>query len=122
MTVPDPKLLRAKGEAVLAKDRLMATVHEVQERLAPKTIARNAWEGVRDKGEAVAEQTVDLARRKPALPIAAGGAIVAFAVRRPVGRLLGRIFGRKPKPDAKAKAKAKADDAQLRLPGQEKTK
>lgn len=118
MTPPDPKLLRARSEAALAKERLMATVHEVQDRLAPATIARNAWEGVRDKGEAVAEQTVDLARRKPALPIAAGGAIVAFAVRRPVGRLLGRIFRRKPR----AQRGAKGKDAQLRLPGQETTK
>ena len=118
MTPPDPKLLRAKGEAALAKDRLLATLHEVQDRLAPSTIARNAWEGVRDKGEAVAEQTVELARRQPALPIAAGGAIVAFAIRRPVGRLLGRTFRRKPS----AKQNAKDDAAQLRLPGQETTK
>lgn len=115
MTALDPKLLRARGEAALAKDRLLATVHEVQERLAPATIARNAWEGVRDKGEAVAEQTVDLARRKPALPIAAGGALVAFAVRRPVGRLLRRIFRRKPR----VKKPTKDDGARLRLPGQE---
>ena len=95
--VPSPALLAARAEAELARTRFTDTLGELQHRLAPSTLARNAWDGVRDKGEAVAEQTVEFALEKPAVAGAAAAAVAAFVIRRPIGRLVRRIFRRKPK-------------------------
>ncbi len=110
MSVPTPALLTAKAEAERSKTRFMATLGEVQDRLAPATIARNAWDGVRDKSEEVAEQTLVLARgkaeeaiefsrEKPAVAGTIAGVLAAYAIRKPLARGFRRLFRKTPRSD-----------------------
>ncbi|MEO7635635.1 MAG: DUF3618 domain-containing protein [Sphingomicrobium sp.] len=78
-----------------ARARLMGSAHELQDRLSPKTLARGAWEGAKDKGADLAEDAVDAVRARP---YAAGGAVAAltvFLARAPLIDLAARLFGRK---------------------------
>jgi hypothetical protein len=83
----------ARIEAERARGRLMDSAHALQDRLSPRTLARGAWEGARDKGADLAEDAVDAVRARP---VAAGGAVAAltlFLARQPLLDLAGRLFG-----------------------------
>jgi hypothetical protein len=67
----------ARIEAERARARLMRTAHALQARLSPKTLARGAWEGAKEKGAGLAEDAVDAVRKRP---MAAGGVVAAIAL------------------------------------------
>lgn len=105
----------ARIEVERSRGRLMATAHELQERLSPKVLARDAWEGAKDKGANLAEDAVDAVRSRP---VAAGGIVAAltmFLAREPLmdlaGRLVGSI-GEKRKARKSRKAKTKQDQTE----------
>ena len=88
-----PEVAAARVEAERRRSRLMATAHELQERLSPRTLARNTWQGAKEKGADLAEDAVDVVR---AQPLAAGGVIAAitmFLAREPLMGLAGKFFG-----------------------------
>lgn len=91
---PDtPQVAAARIEAERSRARLMATAHELQERISPKTLARDAWQGARNKGADLAEDAVDAVRARP---VATGGAVAAIAVflaRHPLMDLAGKAWG-----------------------------
>ena len=94
----NPEVLAARIEADRSRARLMATAHELQDRLSPKTVARDAWEGAKIKGADLAEDAVDAVRARP---MAAGGAaagLVLFLARHPIinlgGKLIDAVTGR----------------------------
>lgn len=106
----DRQVDAARIEVERARARLMGSAHELQDRLNPKTLARGAWEGAKDKGADLAEDAVDAVRARP---YAAGGAVAAltlFLARAPLIDLAGRLFGttkrnaRKPRKPAAKKA------------------
>jgi hypothetical protein len=106
---PDsPEVTAARIEAERARARLMATAHELQERLNPKTMARDAIQGAKEKGADLAEDAVDAVRTHPR---AAGGAVAAvalFLARQPLMGLAGKLFGRSdddPTPAKRRKAR-----------------
>jgi hypothetical protein len=87
-----PEVTAARSEVERSRDRLMATAHELQERLSPKVLARDAWEGAKDKGANLAEDAVDAVRARP---LAAGGVVAAvtmFLAREPLMDLGRRLF------------------------------
>jgi ElaB/YqjD/DUF883 family membrane-anchored ribosome-binding protein len=106
-----PQIIAARAEVDHRRSRLMAAAHELQERLSPRTLARNTWEGAKERGADIAENTVDAVRARP---VAAGGVVAAitmFLAREPLFDLAGRMVGRGKKKDQKTqrpKAKAKA--------------
>ena len=108
----DPQVAAAKIEVERSRGRLMASAHELQERLSPKTLARNTWQGAKEKGADLAEDAVDAARTHP---VAAGGVVAAltmFLAREPLIDLAGSLFkgGREKRKTRKAaKAAAKQD-------------
>jgi hypothetical protein len=55
----------------------MATAQELQERLSPKTLAKGAWQGAKEKGADLAENTVDAVKSRP---LAATGVVAAITV------------------------------------------
>jgi hypothetical protein len=86
-----PEIAAARIEVERSRGRVMATAHELQERLSPKTLARGAWEGAKDKGADLAENAVDAVRSRP---LAAGGVVAAltmFLAREPLIDLAGRL-------------------------------
>ncbi len=104
---PDRQTDAARIEVERARARLMASAHDLQDRLSPKTLARDAWEGAKGKGADLAEDAVDAVRARP---LAAGGAVAAltlFLAREPLGNLAKRMFGSdKKKPRAAKRRKS----------------
>lgn len=112
MTDP-PEVAAARIEVERSRARLMDTAHELQERLSPRTLAGNAWQGAKEKGADLAEDAVDAVRARP---LATGGivaAITMFLAREPLMDLAGSVFGREKRKTRKArKATTKQQDTE----------
>ena len=96
-----PEIAAARAEADQAQARFVATLHELQQRIAPKTLARDAWDGAKSKGADLAEDAVDAVKRRP---VAAGGVVAALAVLlapEPLMDLAGKVVGPKMRPSKK---------------------
>ena len=99
MSAADIRIAEKRGEAEAARLRLMSTVEELKVRLAPKTIAHEAWESTKTKGTAVADTAVTTVRERPALAagVAAGAALIL--ARKPIISLLSGLFSDTDRPD-----------------------
>jgi len=69
----------------------MDTAHELQERLSPRTLARGAWEGAKDKGASLAENAVDAVRARPLATTGVVAAITMLLAREPLLDLAGKV-------------------------------
>lgn len=106
--IDPPEVLAARAGAEQAQARLVATLHELQQRIAPKTLARDAWDGAKSKGADIAEDAVDAVRRRP---VAAGGIVAALALflaREPLMDLAGKMVGGKSRRPKKKPVKTPA--------------
>jgi hypothetical protein len=65
------ELTQARAEALIRRQRFMATAHELQQQLRPGTIASNVVETAKAKGEAIAEDAIDAVRKRPVAASAA---------------------------------------------------
>jgi ElaB/YqjD/DUF883 family membrane-anchored ribosome-binding protein len=88
----------AKRQAHNARARLDSTLTALQVRLEPRTLATEAWDGVREKGNEVAETALDAVKERPGVAAAAVGAVALFLTRKPLWRAAKYIFTR-PEPD-----------------------
>ena len=88
-----PEVAAARIEADRARGRLMETARELQERLSPGTLAKDAWEGAKSKGADWAEDAVDAVRRRPAIASGVVAAIALFFARKPLFDLTGKLAG-----------------------------
>jgi len=110
-----PEIAAARMEVEHSRARVMATAHELQERLSPRTLAKGALQGAKEKGADLAENAVDAVRARP---IAAGGVVAAitmFLAREPLMDLAGKLaggVGEKRKTRRAPKTKAKQDDTE----------
>ena len=86
-------ILKARGEAELARARLSTTLGEIQERLKPQTLANQAWEGVKDRSGALADDAVEAVKARPVAAGAALGAVLLFLARSPIKTAAARLFG-----------------------------
>ena len=87
-----PEIAAAKAEAERSRARLMATAQELQERLSPKTLSREAWEGAKSKGADLVEDAVDAVRARPLAATGVVAAITMFLAREPLMDLAGKVF------------------------------
>lgn len=101
-----PQVAAARVEVERKRSRLMATAHELQDRLSPKTLARGAWEGAKDKGADLAEDAVDAVRARPFAATGVVAAITMFLAREPLFDLAGKLVD-----GAKGKTKSKRPQA-----------
>ena len=69
-------LSKAKADAAIAREQLLSTAHEIQGRLRPKHIAGEAVDGIKRRGEALAEDAVDAVKNRP---VAASAAVAGVA-------------------------------------------
>lgn len=79
-----PKVAAARIEVERARAALIETVHELQQRLQPRTLAGEAWEKAKIKGADLAEDAVDAVKKRP---VAVGGVVAAltmFLAREPI--------------------------------------
>lgn len=87
----------AEARVTEARSRLTGTIGDIQRRLHPQLLLRNAWEGVRDTSVSLADEAVETARAQPGAAAGVAAAITALALHRPLGRLLRRLVRRKRK-------------------------
>ena len=103
-----PEVTAARAEADRRRSRLMATAHELQDRLSPKTLARDAWQGAKGKGADLAEDAVDAVKARPIAATGVVAAITMFLAREPLIDLAGRLVdGAKNKTRKRRKAPQK---------------
>ena len=87
----DPQIAAARAEVERKRSRLMAAAHELQDRLSPKTLARNTWQGAKEKGADLAEDAVDAVRARPLAATGVVAAITMFLAREPLMDFAGRL-------------------------------
>lgn len=109
------EVLAARSEVERSRARVMATAQELQERLSPKTLAKGAWQGAKEKGADLAENTVDVVKSRPLAATGVVAAITMFLAREPLiylaGKLVGSV-GEKRKTRRTRKSKANQDDTE----------
>lgn len=93
MSADTPEIAAARIEAERARGRLMDTARELQERLSPARLSRDAWQGAKTKGADLAEDAVDAVRSRPAMAGGVAAAIALFLARDPLIDLAGKIVG-----------------------------
>ena len=90
--MPDtPEIAAARLQAEHSRARVMAAAHELQERLSPKTLAKGAWQGAKEKGADLAEDAVDAVKARPLAVTGVVAAIAMFLAREPLMDLAGRL-------------------------------
>ena len=89
-----PEIVAARVEVDRSRSRLMSTAHELQDRLSPRTLARNTWQGAKEKGADIAENTVDAVKARPLTTTGVVAAITMFLAREPLIDLAGKVVGR----------------------------
>lgn len=104
-----PEIAAARIEVERRRSRLMATAHELQERLSPKTLARGAWEGAKDKGADFAEDAVDAVRSRPLAASGVVAAITMYLAREPLMDLAGKLVGGGKKKKSRGRASARIE-------------
>lgn len=95
-----PQVSAARVKAEQAQHRLVAHLQELQQRIAPKTLARDAWEGAKSKGADLAEEAVDAVRARPVAATGIVAAVALFLAREPLMDLAGKLMNGKKKPKA----------------------
>jgi hypothetical protein len=83
-------ILAAEARAAAARQRLTSTVGELQERLAPQALARDAVDTLSDAGRKALDSGVETARANPALIAGGAAALLAFLGRRRLWKLVRR--------------------------------
>ena len=95
MSRDTPEVAAARIEAERARARLIDSAHQLQARLAPKTMARSAWQGAKDsikhKSADLAEDAVDAVRKRPVAATGAIAALALFIAREPLMELAGKL-------------------------------
>ena len=109
MKIESPRVLAARADAEHAQQRLVATLHELQQRIAPRTLARDAWDGAKSKGADIAEDAVDAVRRRPVAASGIVAAVALFLAREPLMDLAGKLVGSKDEPKKPRRRSRKTD-------------
>ncbi|MFL6734311.1 MAG: hypothetical protein ACJ8EY_06415 [Sphingomicrobium sp.] len=113
MSKESPEVAAARINAERARARMMTSAHHLQERLSPKVLAQNAWEGAKIKGADLAEDAVDAVKRRPAAAGSIAAALVLFLARHPLMDMAGKMgSGVKAKTtERKARRRRKNEDS-----------
>ena len=85
---------RDLAQAKVARDRLTATLGEIQERLNPRNLMLDAWSDLRTRGDEAAGSAIDLVRNRPGATAGVIAGLAVVALRHPIGRSLAKLFFR----------------------------
>lgn len=99
------ELHRAQAQAMAARERFMGTLHELQHRLSPKTIAHDVKEKAKEKADGAvtaAKGQVANARENPGKAAAVAVPVALFLFRKPIWRGLKALFAPRHHADAPA--------------------
>jgi hypothetical protein len=78
------KITAARIEVAKRRAALVDTAHALQARLAPSTLANEAWAKAKNKGADLAEDAVDAVRSRPVAVGGVAAAIAMFLAREPI--------------------------------------
>jgi hypothetical protein len=87
-----PAVTAARILVARRRGEMLGTVHELQARLQPRTLASDAWAKARNKGADMAEDAVDAVKARP---VAVGGVAAAlglFLARRPIADAAVKLY------------------------------
>ena len=82
----------ARIEVERRRGELLDTVHLLQARLAPRTLAADAWEKAKGKGADLAEDAVDAVKARPVAVGGVAAAIAMFLAREPIRDAAVKIY------------------------------
>lgn len=95
MSNDTPEIAAARIEAERAKARLIDTARLLQDELldllSPHNLARDIWEGAKEKGADLAEEAVDAVRSRPAIASGVVAALALFFAREPLIDMAGKL-------------------------------
>jgi len=86
------RLESAQREVVQARQRFQSTLGALQYRLKPGTIAHNAWDGVREKSGALADEAMTAVKERPGTVSGVVAGIALFLAREPLWRFATGLF------------------------------
>ena len=86
-----PEIAALKLEAEHRRTRLFASAEQIQQRLSPGRLTKDAWEGAKDKGADMAEHAVDAVRSRPLAATGVVAAVALFLAREPLMELAGKL-------------------------------
>lgn len=102
MSDDTPQVARARKRADEARARLVRTFDELlagfkdlQRRLEPSHMAKDAWEAAKSKGADLAEDAVDAVSKRPVAATGVVAAIALFLAREPLMDLAGKLVNGK---------------------------
>ena len=106
---------QARAKFWASFDALVDYAQDLQDKLTPHNIARDAWDAAKSKGADIAEDAVDAVRKRPVAASTAVAAIALFIAREPLMDLAGKLMSSKPKakPAKARRTKLKAAKAQV---------
>ena len=78
----------------LARARLAVTARELQSRLSPRRMVDDAIDGATSSAVGLMESAEEAARRRPRAAASIGIVLGLFVVRKPLRRIVSRIFRR----------------------------
>lgn len=104
-------IVRAREEVDRARERMAVTLIELRQRLAPKTLLNDAWHEVRDRGQDLAGEAVQIVRTKPVATSAIAAALIAFVAREPLWRALNSLLSNGRSRSKADKSKSDSDPA-----------
>jgi hypothetical protein len=95
MSSTEDSLKEAQEAARDARTKLADTFGEIKARLQPSVLIREAQEKVKEEAVDLGERAVAVAREKPNTVGLSIGAVILLLLRKPLGRLLGRVFSKR---------------------------
>lgn len=114
MVEPD-RVKLAEAEVARTKAEFVGTFHDLVAQLQPRKLAREAWEGAKNKGADLAEDAVDAVTKRPVVATGLVAALAMFLAREPLKDATKKVAGAM-KPSAKKEKKPAAKPAQLDKP------
>ena len=91
MTREPPEVAAARIEAARLRGEVMDSAQRLQARLSPSTLARQTWQGAKEKGADLAEKSVDAVRSRPVATGSVVAAIALFIAREPLKDLADKV-------------------------------
>lgn len=96
-----PEVAAARIEVERSRASMIATAHQLQDRLSPKTLTRGAIDGVKHKSADLVEDAVDAVRARPVAAGSVVAAIALFLAREPLidlaNKLVESVSAKKPR-------------------------
>ncbi|QNQ11505.1 DUF3618 domain-containing protein [Sphingomonas alpina] len=84
----EPDLAFAKKRSAEAREKLAGTLVELQARLNPKALAREAIQELKEAGQEMAREGLEAAKRHPLTLAGAATAVGIFLARKPLSKLI----------------------------------